>query len=269
MAISTAPDVVRGRARRRAVPAALALIALLATGCAPTAWTKPGTTRAQFDQDSARCKRLADAQNTGGLYVQGTPAQVSAAILLDAIVTVIGYRESYHDCMVAAGYSPKEAAQANPINTEPPSVPVNGRWVSKDGRFEMALSSEWTPSAPTRPGNQQIRARNADGTTLVLVGRDAKASDIVGAAEAIGRRLVAGLTDSTTTPVERTTIGPYGAARFELTAQGRSERAHCLITVVQTENRVAALAGCTTDAKFIPQRDKIAAAAASLKEIAR
>ncbi len=250
----------------RAGPVRWALVALLATGCGPAAWTKPDFTPAQFDRDSARCKANAEAQNQHQAYTQSAPtaAQAGTVILLDVIFNGIDRREAFNGCMVAAGYTPA------PLVTEPPSVPVDGRWVSKDGRFEMTLSSAWVPNtAPVRAGNLQIRARNADGTTLVLVGRDGKVADLVTAADALGKRMAARVTAGAMTPVERTTIGPYAAARFEFAAPERGEPRRCLIAVIQTETRIAELAGCAAEANFTPQRNEIVAAAASLREIAR
>jgi hypothetical protein len=242
-----------------------ALVALLASGCGSTAWTKGGGTAAQFDRDSARCKARAEAQSAHEGYAQGTPAQVGTVIVLDGIFTAIDRRESFNDCMIATGYKP-----AGPLITEPPSVPVNGRWVSKDGRFEMTMASEWVPdTAPTRAAAHQIRARDADGTTLVLVGGGDTGPDAQAVADRLRRQLAASVEDATTTPVGRVTIGSYEAARFELGRPGRRERERCLMTVVRTESWFVVLAGCTTDSKFMAQRDKIVAATESLKEIAR
>src|ERR1700730_2562605 len=98
---------------RRKIVALVASIACIA-GCAPTIWDKPGATQADFTRDSARCRILARGMNSGDFYAEGSPKFVAAATVGNAIGTAINRQETFHDCMMAVGYSPRvsNAAEA-------------------------------------------------------------------------------------------------------------------------------------------------------------
>ncbi|MBV9583848.1 MAG: DUF4189 domain-containing protein [Alphaproteobacteria bacterium] len=80
--------------------------------CAPTIWDKPGATQAEFNRDSGRCRLLARGMNSGDFYAEGSPKFVAAAAVGNAVGPAINQQETYHDCMMAVGYSPRSSASA-------------------------------------------------------------------------------------------------------------------------------------------------------------
>src|SRR5438105_2568927 len=85
--------------------------------CAPTIWDKPGTTQVQFNQDSARCRLLARGMNSGDFYAEGSPKFVAAAAVGNAIGTAVNQQATYHDCMMAVGYTPRLPSSSETRNT--------------------------------------------------------------------------------------------------------------------------------------------------------
>jgi hypothetical protein len=81
-------------------------------GCAPTIWDKPGATQADYNRDSARCRILARGMNSGDFYAEGSPKFVAAATVGNAIGTAINRQETFHDCMMAVGYTPRASTSA-------------------------------------------------------------------------------------------------------------------------------------------------------------
>ena len=93
----------------------VAIIACFAamTACAPTIWDKPGATQADFNRDSGRCRLLARGMNSGDFYAEGSSKFVAAAAVGNAIGTAINQQGTYHDCMMAVGYSPSSSSSAD------------------------------------------------------------------------------------------------------------------------------------------------------------
>jgi hypothetical protein len=90
------------------------LVCLAACACTPTVWDKPGATQDQFNQDSARCRLLARGMNSGDFYAQGSSGFVEGAVIGNAIGTAINQAATFHDCMMATGYTPSSGAASVP-----------------------------------------------------------------------------------------------------------------------------------------------------------
>lgn len=88
--------------------------ALALGGCAPMVFDKPGATQVDFNQDSAKCRLVARGMNPGDFYAQGSASFVAGAALGNAIGTAANQRETYKDCMMAAGYT-LESPQARAV----------------------------------------------------------------------------------------------------------------------------------------------------------
>jgi hypothetical protein len=80
---------------------------LVLVACAPTVWDKPGITQGQFNQDNARCRLVARGMNSGDFYAEGKPAFVAGAAIGNAVGAAINTAATYHDCMMAEGYTPQ------------------------------------------------------------------------------------------------------------------------------------------------------------------
>lgn len=94
------------------------LVALLVAGCGPTIWNRPGATQADFNQDDARCRLVAQGMNSGGFYAQGSPGFVAGASVGNAIGTAISTQATYRNCMVANGYT-EQSAQPTVFQSSP------------------------------------------------------------------------------------------------------------------------------------------------------
>jgi hypothetical protein len=106
----------------------VALVACVALfGCAPTIWDKPGATQADFNTDSARCRILARGMNSGDFYAEGSPKFVAAATVGNAIGTALNRQETFHDCMMAVGYTPRASTPG-----ESPVVGLYGAFARDD-----------------------------------------------------------------------------------------------------------------------------------------
>jgi hypothetical protein len=89
------------------------LTSMTLTACAPTIWDKAGGTQTGFNQDSAQCRLVARGMNPGTFYAQGSPAFVASAEVGNAIGTAANQAATYRDCMMALGYTPRNANEAN------------------------------------------------------------------------------------------------------------------------------------------------------------
>jgi hypothetical protein len=52
--------------------------------------------------------------NSGDFYAEGSPKFVAAATVGNAIGTSINRQETFHDCMMAVGYTPRASTSADP-----------------------------------------------------------------------------------------------------------------------------------------------------------
>jgi hypothetical protein len=116
---------MKGReAKRLAAGNAVMLSCLVLGACTPTIWDKPGATQTDFNQDSARCRLLARGMNPGDFYAQGSTNFVAGAALGNALGTAVNQGATYHDCMMAVGYTPR----APGAETDEPAPATSCGW---------------------------------------------------------------------------------------------------------------------------------------------
>ena len=80
----------------------VAAIGMVATGCAPMVWDRPGATQADFNRDSYACER--DARQSG-YYGAG----------LTGAINMQGF---FGRCMSAQGYTLRNSAANSPASVE-------------------------------------------------------------------------------------------------------------------------------------------------------
>lgn len=115
-----------------------ALIACVGiSACAPTIWDKPGGSQAEFNQDSARCRLFARGMNSGDFYAEGSPGFVASAAVGNAIGTAVNQQATYHDCMMAVGYSPR-----SPASSESPNSSLYGAFAYDSSNGKSGFSSK-------------------------------------------------------------------------------------------------------------------------------
>lgn len=156
--------------------------------CAPMVFDKPGATKAEFNQDSAKCRLVARGLNSGNFYAQGSESFVAGAALGNAIGTAITQRETYKDCMMAAGYTlegPRAAALAlgiKPITARmtacvrsaydaPEADSIRGKLP-----FNAATATDEQLSDPSYVTGPEITAINALYPRVKVCQRDALAA---------------------------------------------------------------------------------------------
>ena len=81
-------------------------LAFMLASCAPITWDRPGTTQAEFNQDNARCRLVAQGMNPGGFIAVGSASYVAGAAVGNAIGTAVSQYATHRDCMMATGYMP-------------------------------------------------------------------------------------------------------------------------------------------------------------------
>ena len=80
-------------------------LAVMAAGCAPIMWERPGTTQAEFDRDNYACER--DARQSG--YYGG------------GLTGAINMQGFFQRCMTAQGYTLRTNATSSSTPAEPSS----------------------------------------------------------------------------------------------------------------------------------------------------
>jgi hypothetical protein len=111
-------------------------VGLIACGCAPTVWDRPGTTPAEFSMDRAQCQLLAEGANPDPgvepIYTGKVGTDIAANIgvgILHGIVQGAAVGHTFSLCMQAKGYvEVAPSAASGPPATAPvaavPSPPV-------------------------------------------------------------------------------------------------------------------------------------------------
>jgi hypothetical protein len=106
--------------------AALAVAGLSA--CAPTVWSRPGTSQAEFNMDRARCQLMAEGANPGRDidpvhtgHLKRDLAANAALGVLSGIAQGAAVSHTFSLCMQAKGYMPGEMASAAPT---PATIPA-------------------------------------------------------------------------------------------------------------------------------------------------
>lgn len=149
----------------------LIALALLGTAaCTPTEWDKPGATKAQFIQDSARCRLMARGMNGGGFSAEGSARFVAVAALGSAIGTAIDRAATVNDCLMADGYTPRSASspQAQSLNGSTPSE-VNGTggsfaWDRAAGKYGYSFNEASKAAAD----NAALKSCASDSCKIVF-----------------------------------------------------------------------------------------------------
>lgn len=90
----------------RKITGAIGLIGMLA-GCAPAVWDKADGSQAGFNEDSARCRLMAENSGSSGFAV-GSLAFVLVATLIHTAANAAREQGNYNNCMLASGYTPRQ-----------------------------------------------------------------------------------------------------------------------------------------------------------------
>jgi len=114
----------------RATKPIFALLAIASlSACAPTVWTRPGTTQAELNMDRAQCQLVAEGANPGrdvdtihtGHFKRDLAANAAAGIVSGIAQGIeVGHTASL--CMEAKGYMPADTGAV--VSAPPPPMPA-------------------------------------------------------------------------------------------------------------------------------------------------